>query len=66
MANYHLRITFDVKIAEWRIDDPTDTANAEWSLAVYDRNIGEWVFLNNCKRPGEANRIVKIEVLDDE
>jgi hypothetical protein len=65
MATYHLRITFDINIAEWRIDDPTDPANAEWSLAVYDRNIGTWVNLNNCKRPGESSRIVNIEVLDE-
>jgi uncharacterized membrane protein len=61
---YHIRLTFDINIAEWRIDDPTDAKNAEWSLAVFDRNLGEWVNLNECTRPGESNRIVKIEVIE--
>jgi len=65
MKPYHLRITFDVKIAPWRIDDPTDYNNADWSLWVFDRNLGEWKPLNECKRPGEEYSIVKIEVLDE-
>jgi hypothetical protein len=65
MSTYHLRITFDVTIAEWRIDDPRDVKNAEWSLDVYDRNLGQWVNLNDCCRPGEQSKIVKIEVLDE-
>jgi len=62
---YHIRLTFDINIAEWRIDDPTNPKNAEWSLAVFDRNLGEWVNLNECTRPGESNRLVKIEVLEE-
>ena len=65
MSTYHLRITFDVTIAEWRIDDPSDVKNAEWSLDVYDRNLGQWVNLTDLTRPGEQCRIVKIEVLDE-
>ena len=65
MKPYHLRITFDVKIAPWRIDDPTDYKNADWSLWVFDRNVGEWTPLHECKRPGEGYSIVKIEVIDE-
>lgn len=64
MDPHHLRITFDVKIAPWRIDDPTDYKNADWSLWVFDRNLGQWMPLNECKRPGEEYSITKIEVVD--
>lgn len=33
---YHLRITFDVQVAPWRIDDPKELQNANWSLWVLD------------------------------
>jgi hypothetical protein len=66
MKPYHLRITFDINIAPWRIDDPTDISNHEWSLAVFDRNLGEWIPLSSCNRPGESHRIAKIHVVNDE
>ena len=66
MKPYHLRLTFDVRIAPWRIDDPHNEENAEWSLAVFDRNIGEWVNMNLCTRPGEDSSLAKIEVIEDE
>jgi hypothetical protein len=66
MKPYHIRLTFDVNIAEWRIDDPNDVTNHEWSLSVFDRNLGEWIPLSECNRPGESHRIAKIEVLNDE
>ena len=66
MANYHLKITFENNIAEWRIDDPTDVKNHEWSLSVFDRNLSEWKPLSECNRPGESHRIAKIEVINDE
>ena len=66
MKPYHIRLTFDVNIAPWRIDDPNDINNHEWSLSVYDRNLGEWIPLSSCTRPGESHRIAKIEVLNDE
>ena len=50
---YDLRITYIVKIKKWRIDDQNDPANREWSLKVYDRNLGEWVNVNHLNRPGE-------------
>jgi hypothetical protein len=66
MKPYHLRITFDINVAPWRIDDPNDISNHEWSLSVFDRNLGEWIPLSSCTRPGESHRIAKIEVLNDE
>jgi hypothetical protein len=66
MANYHLRITFDINIAEWRIDDPLDPNNAEWSLSVFDRNLGKWTPLADCTRPGESHKILRIDVVKDE
>jgi len=66
MKPYHIRLTFDVNIAPWRIDDPNEVNNHEWSLSVYDRNLGEWIPLSSCTRPGESHRIAKIEVLNDE
>jgi hypothetical protein len=50
---YDLRITFRVKIKKWRIDDQSDPANREWSLKVYDKNLGEWTSVNYLNRPGE-------------
>jgi len=50
---YDLRITFRVKIKKWRIDDQSDPTKREWSLKVYDRNLGEWVHTNHLNRPGE-------------
>lgn len=65
MANFHLKITFDINIAEWRIDDPSNVDNHEWSLSVFDRNLNEWKPLSECTRPGESYRIAKIEVIND-
>ena len=50
---YDLRVTFRVKVKRWRVDDQSDPANREWSLKVYDRNLGEWVHINYLNRPGE-------------
>ena len=50
---YDLRITFRVKIKKWRIDDQSVPDNREWSLKVYDRNLGEWTSVNYLNRPGE-------------
>jgi hypothetical protein len=46
--------------------DPHNEENAEWSLAVFDRNIGEWVNMNLCTRPGEDSYLTNIEVIEDE
>jgi len=66
MKPYHLRLTFEVHVAPWRIDDPHNIENAEWSLAVFDRNIGEWVNMNDCIRPGENSYLKNIEIIEDE
>lgn len=62
---YNLRITYNVKIAKWRIDDQTIIENREWSLMVYDRNLEKWVYVNECDRPGESITIDSIEILDE-
>ena len=66
MKPHHLRLTFEVKIAPWRIDDPSLPENHDWCLWVFDRNLGTWLPLNDCKRPGESNKIIKVEIVDDE
>jgi hypothetical protein len=66
MKPYHIRLTFDINIAPWRIDDPNDVKNHEWSLSVFDRNLGQWVNLVDCNRPGESSRLAHFDVLNDE
>jgi len=58
---YDLRVTFRVKLKKWRIDDQSNTNNREWSLKVYDRNLGEWVNVKHINRPGEEAYIETIE-----
>lgn len=53
-----LKITYVVKIKKWRIDEPKDS---DWSLAVYDKVLDQWVNLNFCTRPGEEYYIENIE-----
>jgi hypothetical protein len=62
---YNVKITYDVTIAKWRIDDPKDINNADWALMVYDRNLQQWVFLADCNRPGETTYIESIQVMPD-
>lgn len=62
---YHLRITYQVSLAEWRIDDPRIPENSNWALQVYDRNLQQWVYLSECTRPGESVLIEEIEVLEE-
>ena len=62
---YHLRITFDVQVAPWRIDDPKELQNANWSLWVLDMSKKEWVPQSEWTRPGEFCKISKIEVLGE-
>lgn len=64
--HYDMDITFNVRIAKWRIDDPTDAKNAEWSLWVYDRNLEKWVNIIDLNRPGEYGRVESIHVYTDE
>ena len=64
--HYDMDITFNVRIAKWRIDDPTDTKNAEWSLWVYDRNLERWVNIVDLNRPGEYGRIESIHIYTDD
>lgn len=58
---YDLRVTFRVKLKKWRIDDQSDLDNREWSLKVYDRNLGEWVNVKHINRPGEEAYIEDIQ-----
>ena len=58
---YDLRVTFRVKLKRWRIDDQSDHNNREWSLNVYDRNLGEWINVKHTNRPGEEAYIETIE-----
>jgi len=58
---YDLRVTFRVKLKKWRIDDQSNLDNREWSLKVYDRNLGEWVNVKDINRPGEEAYIEDIE-----
>lgn len=63
MANddlYDLRIVLRVKVKKWRIDDPSNEANWEWSTNVYDRNLQQWINIVNLKRPGEDGYIESI------
>lgn len=53
-----LKITYIVKIKRWRIDEPKAS---DWSLAVYDQVMEDWVNLHYCKRPGEEYYIDSIE-----
>jgi hypothetical protein len=64
--HYNLDLTFSVRIAKWRIDDPSITENAEWSLCVFDRNLGQWVNVNDLNRPGESGMLKHISILKDE
>ena len=63
---YDLLVTFRVKIKKWRIDPQDDIANREWSLKVYDRNLGKWVHTADLVRPGEDARIVSIEEYEED
>jgi hypothetical protein len=62
--HYNLEITFNIKVAKWRIDDPSDTNNAEWSLSVYDRNLERWVHTADLNRPGEKAYISSIKIIE--
>lgn len=62
--HYKLRIIYNVTIAKWRIDNPLLPGSSDWSLQVWDRNLNEWVYLADCKRPGEYTYIESIEVID--
>jgi len=58
---YDLRVTFRVKLKKWRIDDQSIVDNREWSLNVHDRNLNQWVNINELTRPGESAKIESIE-----
>jgi len=58
---YDLRVTFRVKLKKWRVDDQSDPTNREWSLKVYDRNLGEWIHINHLNRPGEEAYLESVQ-----
>lgn len=67
--HYNLLVSFHVQIAKWRIDDPANRDNWEWSLAVFDRNNERWVNINDLKRPGEfalleSVKLGKVQIID--
>ncbi len=62
---YRLRITFEVAVMPWRINDPVEHKSS-WAIQVWDENKGCWVYTVDLDRPGEYGHIVKIEVLDNE
>jgi hypothetical protein len=63
MAVHHMKVTFDIRVSEWRMDDPTKPKNHLWALEVFDKNNGEWIRLKDCTRPGESCTITNIEYL---
>jgi hypothetical protein len=58
---YDLRVTFRVKLKKWRVDEQDIKENREWSLKVYDRNLGEWTHINHLNRPGEDAYLESVE-----
>lgn len=64
--NYKLRLTFDVSVAPWRIDDQSIRENVNWALSVYDINNNGWVYIAECDRPGENHTLTRLEILDNE
>ena len=58
--HYDIDVTFNIRVAKWRIDDPTDIKNAEYSLSIYDRNQERWVNINDLNRPGEYGRLSNV------
>lgn len=62
VMHYDLELTFNVRIAKWRIDDPREQENIEWSLSVYDRNLEEWVNINDLNRPGEYGMLDELVI----
>lgn len=67
--HYNLLVSFHVQIAKWRIDDPNNRDNWEWSLSVFDRNKEVWVNINDLKRSGEFGliesvKLGKVQIID--
>ncbi len=62
---YTFRVIFKVKLKKWRIDDQHDPKNVEWSLNVYDRNLKQWVNINNLDRPNEMGELEEIQILEE-
>lgn len=59
---YSILVSFHIQVAKWRIDDPKVKDNWEYSLAIYDRNKGEWVNINDLKRPGEFGSLYEVKL----
>lgn len=60
---YGVVVSFHIQIAKWRIDDPTNKDNWEYSLGIYDRNLGQWVNINDLKRTGEFGYICEVKLV---
>lgn len=61
--HYEFEITFAVRVAKWRMDDPRIKDNHNWSLEMWDVNKGEWVNLKDLNREGEYSYVDKIVVV---
>lgn len=59
---YNMVVSFHMQVAKWRIDDPANKDNWEYSLAIYDRNQGRWVNINDLKRPGEFSYVYDVKL----
>ena len=59
---YNILVTFNIQVAKWRIDDPANKDNWDYSLAIYDRNLGQWLNINDLKRPGEFGYVYNVEL----
>jgi hypothetical protein len=57
---YHLEVTYDIRVAKWRIDDPDEHAPS-FVLELWDENLGTFVKLKSCTRPGEHGYIASIK-----
>jgi hypothetical protein len=57
---YHFELTYDIRVAKWRINDP-DEEEVWFSLEMWDENLGYYVKLKDCTRPGEHAEIKSIK-----
>jgi hypothetical protein len=59
---YNIVVSFHMQVAKWRVDDPTNKDNWEYSLEIYDRNQGRWININDLKRPGEFSYVYDVKL----
>lgn len=64
--HYEMEITFNVRVAKWRMNDPRDPKNHSWALHMWDVNNEEWVNLKDLNREGEYYYIHDVVILSDD